>query len=460
MYYLITNQTDLSLPDLEYSSATITECINFLNALDEISLDIETTGLDAHLCKMFMLQLGDEKDQYIIDCSTVDVIPLKEVLETKRIIGQNLKFDLKFLFKQGIYPRKIWDTFVIEKVLYCGIPTIKASLSALCARYLGYELDKSARATITNAQLTTKSITYGAKDIICLPGIKAAQILALSKKDLHGAANLENRFTPCLAYIEFCGFKLDEAKWKVKMAQDLIQLTQTENVLNNWVMQKGMHKYIQQQLDMFQPVDCSLNWASSKQVISIFEDLGINCTIEEKGIFKKSVEANVISKQGVNFDIIPLYLAYKKADKVVSTYGLSFLNQINYVTGRIHTSFKQVLDTGRISSGGKDKATGENYVNFQNIPADPNTRSCFVAEPGNTLIISDYAGQEQIVLANKSLDTNILKFYDEGLGDMHAFVASKMYPELDGLTLEVIKSKHKDKRQNAKAAGFAINQFG
>jgi DNA polymerase I-like protein with 3'-5' exonuclease and polymerase domains len=65
-----------------------------------------------------------------------------------------------------------------------------------------------------------------------------------------------------------------------------------------------------------------------------------------------------------------------------------------------------------------------------------------------------------VVLANKALDQNLLKFYDEGWGDMHSFVASKMYPELEGLSLETIRTQHKEKRQAAKSAGFAINYGG
>jgi len=42
---------------------------------------------------------------------------------------------------------------------------------------------------------------------------------------------------------------------------------------------------------------------------------------------------------------------------------------------------------------------------------------------------------------------------------MHSYIASKIYTEISHLPLEEIKEKHKDKRQNAKAAGFAI-QFG
>ena len=42
---------------------------------------------------------------------------------------------------------------------------------------------------------------------------------------------------------------------------------------------------------------------------------------------------------------------------------------------------------------------------------------------------------------------------------MHSFVASKIYPELEGLELDRIKKEFKRERQNAKAAGFAI-QYG
>ena len=98
--------------------------------------------------------------------------------------------------------------------------------------------------------------------------------------------------------------------------------------------------------------------------------------------------------------------------------------------------------------------------NMQNIPSDKRTRGCFQSEPGNVLIVSDYSGQEQIVLANKSLDPDLLYFYSQGLADMHSFVAGKIFPELSSLTLDEIKEQHKDKRQIAKGAGFAINYGG
>jgi len=41
-----------------------------------------------------------------------------------------------------------------------------------------------------------------------------------------------------------------------------------------------------------------------------------------------------------------------------------------------------------------------------------------------------------------------------------SYIASKIYPELKDLSLDEIKIYHKDKRQIAKAAGFALNYGG
>ena len=43
---------------------------------------------------------------------------------------------------------------------------------------------------------------------------------------------------------------------------------------------------------------------------------------------------------------------------------------------------------------------------------------------------------------------------------MHSFIASKIFPELAELSLDDIKKNHKEKRQIAKSAGFAINYGG
>lgn len=459
MIFLVTNNPALFRNEI-YTTVSPTEALNYLDGLEEICLDTETTGFDPHTEQLHCVQLGNRERQYVIDVCSVDIGLFKNLLTNRLIIGHNISFDLKFLYKRGIYPPRIYDTFIVERVLYCGLPMVRGGLEFVTERYLGYKLDKSVRTDINKEGLSTRVIKYAADDILPLELIKEKQLIELSTKDLLKVANLENRFTPVLAYIEFCGFYLDAEKWKAKMDNDRRLLIETESLLNNWVIKNGYSKVGSSQLDLFEEVTCNINWSSPQQVIELFEEIGIVCDVIEKGVKKKSVEASVLEKQSKDFEIISIYLKYKKAQKVISTYGETFLKQINRDTKRLHTRFTQVLDTGRISSGGKNKATGEEYCNFQNIPGDEITRACFIAEEGNVLVIADYSGQEQIILANRSLDENLLKFYDEGLADMHSFVASKMYNELEGLSLDEIKTMHKDKRQTAKSGGFSINYGG
>ena len=459
MIYIITNNKEFP-PNPIYRFTTVDVLNTYLDSVEETSFDSETKGFDAHSKALISLQIGDYDTQYVVDCTTVDIIVFKSRLERITLIMQNGKFDLKFLYKAGIYPRKIYDTFVAERVIYCGLDYMRASLDHLTERYLGIHLDKSVRIDIPKEGLSPRVISYAADDIKYLVKIREGQLKEAKTKDLVSVINLENRFTPCLAYIEYCGFKLDAEKWKTKMAIDSAKMEELEKALNDWIMEKGLTQFIKQQLSFFEPQACSVNWSSPLQVVELFEELGIDCTVMDKGKSKKSVESTVIEKYAKDHVIVRMYLDYKKAEKVVTTYGQNFIEQINPHTGRVHTNFKQILDTGRISSGGKDTDRKTNLINFQNIPADKETRACFVAEDGNTLIICDYSGQEQIVLANYSLDAGLLKFYDEGLADMHSYVASLMFPELKGLTLDEVKKDHKDKRNKAKTAGFAINYGG
>ena len=138
-----------------------------------------------------------------------------------------------------------------------------------------------------------------------------------------------------------------------------------------------------------------LNWNSAKQLIPLFKKYGVNVTIEdkEKGGTKDSIDAKTLKPQKEKCSLIPIYLDYKEAVKVTSTYGENFLKQINTVSHRIHTNYSQMgADTTRITSGGKDKSNKIEYVNLLNLPADAETRACFVAEKGNKWISIDYSG--------------------------------------------------------------------
>jgi DNA polymerase I-like protein with 3'-5' exonuclease and polymerase domains len=404
------------------------------------------------------LQLGDRDVQYVVDLSTIDIQEYKNLLETKELIGHNFKFDLRFLYHQRIVPTKVYDTFLGEKTSRLGIESHRCSLAACVDRHCGITLSKEERANITG-RLTEGFVKYSAYDVKYLHEIKSKQNFNQFTEGTDVSIELDNRFVLVLAYIEYCGMKLDVEQWTKKIEKVQVQADEAVELLNKFILENRMSKFIDTQLDMFSTGNkINVNWNSPSQVVEFFEAIGVNTTVVEKGVKKNTIEANHLIKFVDKHPIIKTYLSFKEAQKDIGTYGYNWIEQINPVSGRIHTQFKQLMNTGRLSSGGKS-GTIKNF-NFQNIPSDQGTRSCFVAAEGNTLVGCDYTGQEQIVLVNKCLDKNLLEFYDNDLGDMHSFIASKMYPELDGMDLDDIKKKHKDKRQSAKVAGFAINYGG
>lgn len=441
-----------------FESCTQAEILEYFKDREEIQLDTETSSLSAQSGHIICFQIGDYHNQFVVAGDRIK--DFKEFLETKTLIMQNGKFDLCFLYKQDVYPTKVYDTFLAESVISCGIKSIRRNLAAIAKRRLNVDIDKTVRDEISKEGLTKRVIEYAAEDVKWLEKIKESQMVDIKYHDLVHALEVENQYVLCLAYVEACGFKLDENKWKNKMESDNVDFMMAEEALNKY-LSENHPEYSSNQLDLFTDlVETGINWSSSRQVVALFKKLKIPVSFVIKGENKESVEAKNIEKYAKEFKIVELYLKYKECEKEVSTYGKNFIDQINPNTGRLHTNFKQIMDTGRISSGGKDKKTKTSFINFQNIPSDKETRACFIADKGNVLIGADYSGQEQIVLANRSLDKGLLEFYDSGKTDMHAFVASKMYKELAGLSEKEIKENHSDKRYNAKTGGFAINYGG
>jgi len=455
MIYLVTKQ-DISLPDI--TICTVQESLDYLKDLEWIGLDTETSGFDPYTCKLYTLQLGDRDIQYVIDLTTIDINDYKELLETKGLIGHNLKFDLRFLYHYRVIPTKVYDTFLGEKTSRLGIESHRCSLSACVLRHCGVVLSKEERANITG-RLTEGFVKYSAYDVKYLHKLKEKQEFMQLADGTSVSIELDNKFVLVLAYIEYCGMKLDVPQWTAKIEKVQREADEAEAALNQFILDNKMEKFIDYQLDLFSSsTKTNVNWNSPSQVVEFFQEIGVDTKVVEKGVTKDTIEASHLVKYSSKYPIIETYLKFKGAQKDIGTYGYNWIEQINPVSGRIHTQFKQLMNTGRLSSGGKS-GNVKNF-NFQNIPSDQETRSCFVAEEGSLLISCDYSAQESVVLVNQCLDPSLLEFYDKGLSDMHSFIASKMFKELNGLSLDEIKSKHKDKRQQSKVIGFALAYGG
>lgn len=159
------------------------------------------------------------------------------------------------------------------------------------------------------------------------------------------------------------------------------ELAESKDKLDKWVI-ANKPNYIQSQLSLFDDLQCGINWNSQKQVIPLFKELGINTEVVDKetGKLKDSIDATVLNLQKNIHPLIDTYIDYSKAHKLTSTFGLNYLKFVNRATGRIHTTYKQLMNTGRLSSGEQNKSTGETYPNLQQVPSDEEHRSCFVPE--------------------------------------------------------------------------------
>lgn len=417
MIYFVSKQQSLFESE-NYKSLSIEESIEMIKSWKIFMFDTEGTGLDCHIAKVLLMQFGkmDKSIQIVVDCTTVDPLLYKEVIEQGFLVGQNLKYDAKMLMAIGIFIRKCYDTMIAEMLRYFGFPRIPVSpeeyeeqkydfpyhikttkatkskpsttyyelsfaLDALGYKYIGVNIDKSIRGKIKYIGITEDVIVYGANDVIYLGDIMDAQIEYFKSIKAMKALQIECSAVLPLAYFEYCGVKLDSEKWMNIYQRNCIDLQKTIDALNTFVVDLGNRKFIRDaiQLDLFQEVDtsnksrCNINWSSTDDVVPLLKFLGFNTKgwNKEKKEETESKGADLVKKQkNINPEFAELYLEYSRLDKLCSTYGPQYTNAINPITKRIHTEFRQ-LDTvtGRLSCGSQKQ--NEDLATLKGLPLKP-----------------------------------------------------------------------------------------
>ena len=445
---------------------------NYVESIDIVAVDTENSGLDPHTGYEYCFQIGDENTQFVIDCLSFtyeDIRPLLEY-ENKIYVLQNAKYDLQWFYKHNIILKgKIWDTYLAELRLTNGYKGIRKNLQAIEAKYLQTNfIDKSTRKDIhiiPKIGYTDRVLRYSGNDVMVLPAIRKKQLEEAKKQEQIRIIEMECEYVKALAYSEYCGVFLNKDKWLEISIPNKLKLKELETKLDNWIVENKLYKYMDTQLSLFaeyntRPV--TINWNSNQQLIKLFEELGLDCTVIEKGKTKKTVEANHIKKQKDKSTLIPIYLEYASKAKEVSTYGEEFLKFINSKTGRIHPSYFQTLISGRMSSGGDEQTEDSRTANIMVIPREGSYRSCFTAQnPDNNILINyDYKQQEDVLFANQCKEPQLITLLKEGL-DGHSYTAKIAFKEeLKDIPLEEVKKERPDLRQKAKATKFAVNYGG
>ncbi|MFI5325390.1 MAG: DNA polymerase I [Candidatus Rokuibacteriota bacterium] len=185
------------------------------------------------------------------------------------------------------------------------------------------------------------------------------------------------------------------------------------------------------------------NIGSPKQLAHIlFEKLKLPPVRRTKTGY--STDADVLEHLAIGHELPARIVEHRTLAKLKSTYADSLPTLINPVTGRIHTSFNQlVAATGRLSSSNP---------NVQNIPVRTELgrriRAAFVPDPGWQFLAADYSQIELRILAHVSGEESLIEAFRRG-EDIHRRTASEVF----GVALEAVSPEQRD---IAKTTNFAV----
>ena len=165
------------------------------------------------------------------------------------------------------------------------------------------------------------------------------------------------------------------------------------------------------------------NLNSPRQLSTVlFEKLNLPVARKTRkgGHYATGVE--VLEELAETYEIAGLILEYRELSKLQNTYLDALPKLVNPGTGRIHTSYNQmVAATGRLSSSNP---------NLQNIPIKSELgrkiRLAFIAEPGYQILAADYSQIELRVMAHLSQDPVLVEAFLKG-EDIHQRTAREVF---------------------------------
>lgn len=410
-----------------------------------ISFDTETTSLRARDADIvgysFCWQPGEayyipvrapEGEQVLDPAATLEA--LRPVLENPAIgkLGQNLKYDMIVLRAAGIAVQGIaFDTMIASYLLASG--ERNHNLDDLSLRYLNHTTTKISELIGTGKQqkrmdeVPVAAIThYAAEDAdvpVRLKPLLAPKLAELGVEQLF--SEVEMPLVEVLVELEYNGIRVDTAR--------LAELSERFNT-----------RLAELEVQIYAEAGREFNIASPKQLQDVlFTQLKL--PVGRKTKTGPSTDADVLAELAKIHPLPALIIEHRQYAKLKGTYVDALPAMVSPRTGRIHTSFNQVVAaTGRLSS---------NDPNLQNIPirmeVGREIRSAFI--PGHDdwlLLAADYSQIELRVLAHFCGDPTLCEAFanDE---DIHARVAAEVF----GVPLAEVTSAQ---RRTAKAVNFGV----
>jgi DNA polymerase I len=453
-------ETERKKRDVEYvlvrSAEDVAGLVERIRAAGRFSFDTETTSTDPCRADLVGISIAIEPNrayylpfrhcnpqgeltdraepENLPDLGSPGLRPLVEVLEDETVekLGQNLKYDLLVLRREGVTLRGIaFDTMIASYVIDPG--RREHGLDSLALQFLDHrtityqDLTGKGKAQIPIAEVALdRCCEYACEDAdlaLQLAEIFAPELQRLRLEPLFHT--IEMPLVEVLAEMEWNGIRIDESFFRTLSRRLAIELQRLEQ-------------------EIYEAAGMEFNINSNPQLREVlFDRLGL--PVLKKTKTGASTDASVLEQLAADGHLIPgLLMQYRQLDKLQSTYVEALPRLINPHTGRLHTSFNQtVAATGRLSSSDP---------NLQNIPIrtelGSEIRRGFVPDEGCVFVSADYSQIELRVLAHYSEDPAFLEAFRSG-ADIHRQTAALVFGvDDDAVTREM--------RDRAKTVNFAV----
>lgn len=393
--------------------------INDLVLKDDISVYVETDGLNYHNSNVYGLGVYDGENAYYIGLELLK--QNKGILDKYNKYTYDLKKNIVSLNKYDIsFNNSSFDAMIAGYILNYNVKDDIAYL----ANNFDYNIPLFEN-MLKNKEITEKSIA----EISCMKAkfifdIKERFILELKNDNqFHLFNDIEMKLASVLADMEITGVRVDT------------------NILDD-IGENIKEKIDKLTEDIYNYAGCEFNIQSPKQLGDIlFNKLEIPYPKKKKESYSTARE--ILDKVANYHPIVNAVIEHRTLTKVYTTYVLGIKNALSE-DGKLHTIYTQTLTrTGRLSSI---------EPNLQNIPIrydeGKEIRKAFIPEKNSIFMSADYSQIELRIFAHMSNEKNLIDAFNNDF-DIHTKTAMDIY----NVTKDEVTS---NMRREAKAVNFGI----
>jgi uracil-DNA glycosylase family 4 len=364
---------------------------------------------------------------------------LFKLLDAKKIIGQNFKYDEQVLTRLGFRMRLAGDTMLLQHTLNPEFPQSLAFITSVYTEEPYYK--DEGKGYNPKKDPFSRLLLYNAKDAAVT--IESWEVMVEEAKEV-GVWDFFNSFVQPAHYLhsemESRGLRVDYAR-----RQEIIQKYEDQAV----VLGKRINEIAGFPVNVNSPKDVPL---------FLFEHLKFprrEHTDEETLVALQANHAKTAEK----YEAIDLILEKRRVNKTLGTY----LYALPDYDDRMRTSIRITgTETGRVSNQILKPPIRPQKIGlaFQTITKHGETgseiRSYFIPDPGKVFINADLSQADARVVAILSQDEELLRDFAEG-NDIHSKTAAIVF---GGDWKQYTKAAHGGEECNERFVGKTVRHAG